>query len=233
MFIELLIKLLVSIFSLSSIVLLTFSIFRIPIKDNDRQITFLGLFLGATNFYFKFILLSEYSFLILLFTFFVLIKLFRGYPLFYSIVVVLTGLIGAGIIDLIISYTAILTGLSTNELMQTSSKHYLILNICSAMLCLLISRIMRKFNFGFSFIISRYYGKYSLKYYNFIWLGILVVGGIIAQYSVMKKDDFPMYVYILASLYIIFVIGIGYAAIQNKKSVDARKVAMSNDKDVE
>jgi hypothetical protein len=231
MFIELFIKLLVSIISLSSIVLLTFSIFRIPVKDNDKQIALLGLFLGATNFYFKFVLLSEYSFLVLLFTFFVLIKLFRGYPIFFSLVVCLTGLLGASLVDMVISLVGILTKLTTTELMQTSSVHYLLLNIISAIICFSISILLRKLKVGFSFIVSRYHGKYSLRSYNFIWLGILVIGGIIIQYTVMEKHNFSTYGgYLLATLYIVFIVGIAYAAIQNKKSTDARIAAMRNTK---
>jgi hypothetical protein len=220
MFVEMLIKMMISFYLLFSVVILTFSIFKVPIKNNDKQIAVLSLILGATNFYVKFILNSPLHFIILLSLFLILLVVFRQYPVFYAAIVSVGGLLAASVFDILISVYAIWLNISSVDLGQ----HYVMLNLASATICLLFAWIIVKLKLGFSFVKSRFSGKYSLKIYNFIWAAILLIAVFFVQFVVVKTPILSLHGIFLVGIIIFFLVNIIYAWKQNKKSLADRQL---------
>lgn len=208
---------------LASMILLNFVIFRIPVKENDKQITLLALIVGSANYYLKFVLHSPYAFVVQIILYTVFLMLLRRYPIFYSFIVSLTGFIVISLIDAIVTITGLQLKITTNELMVHNFYHYVGMHSATIILTLLIAYAIYKAKIGFSFVIRRFSGKYSLRSYNFIWATILIVGTIVLQFLSVGFSIYSMHKYILIVFSLILIISIFYAYLQNKKVLKDRR----------
>ncbi|MCM3272604.1 hypothetical protein [Paenibacillus elgii] len=208
---------------LASMILLNFVIFKIPVKENDKQITVLALIVGSANYYFKFVLHSPYAFVLQIILYTVFLMLLRRYPIFYSFIVSLTGFIVISLIDAIVTIAGLQLKITTNELMVHNFYHYVGMHLATIILTLLIAYTIHKAKIGFSFVIRRFSGKYSLRSYNFIWAAILIIGTIVLQFLSVGFSIYSMHKYILIVFSLILIISIFYAYLQNKKALKDRR----------
>ncbi|WP_409346782.1 hypothetical protein [Paenibacillus sp. MBLB4367] len=217
-----LVKIIMSIIMFSSVVALSFSLFRIPIRGNDKQIVLLALIVGSANYYFKFVVNSPTYMIVQLVMYIVILMLFRKYPLLYSVLVCVTGFLVASVMEVIVSVAVIQTGLSSTYLMQESILHYASMHLLISAINGLASFLIYRFNIGFSFVVRRFSGKNALRGYNFLWAVILVV--IMASLQLVSGvfEIEPLYLTAIILLVLGMVISIGYSYIQNQKVIAVR-----------
>jgi hypothetical protein len=217
--IDIYIKLTAAIVSTYALIIMNFAIFKIPIKNNDKQIAIIALVLGTTNFYLKFIADSDQFFLIQTIMYIVMITIMRRYPILYSVAICIIGSILISLIDVVVTLTAIKLNFTTMEQSNNNQTHFIILHTIVTMIYLLIAFISVKYKIGFSFVRLRFSGKYSIKSTNFIWAGVLILGVAFLQLGSKNEAYYDLNNYLVIFTVCAFLTSIIFAYIQNKKSL--------------
>ncbi|MBD0381255.1 hypothetical protein [Paenibacillus sedimenti] len=215
----LLIKLVLSILFVAAFVILNFSIFKIPIKGNDKQIAILALIVGGVNFYFKFVVDSSYFMLIQSITYIILLALMRRYPLLYSLLVCTVGSVISTALDAGVSFGAAWLNLSTFDLMNDNLLHFTLFHIVQIIIYLLISFLLTKKKIGFSFV---YHKFYVMEKYNVIWMVLLVLVTSGLTFGSLHFNVFSMHGYILLIITAALIGLLIYGFFQNKRSLRDR-----------
>ncbi len=220
---ELLIKALLSVLIFSSMVTLTFALFRIPLLEHHRIITLLGITLGVINFYVRFIAQSSLYPIIVLVVFIVLLMVLKRYPFFYTFIVCSMGtLVGTILTDGLVAVFFTQLNIINFNTIQDSIIAYSLVSSCVLFFNILIIYFLRKFNMGFSFIIKRFKTKQALKGSNFIWAGLIIIGVIISQFAIENMEILTLQVYMVTGISVVLLIILFIAYRQNKKSIKDR-----------
>jgi hypothetical protein len=219
---EIWIKLIVSIVTFSSLVLLTFVIFKIPLLEHHRIITIMSLVLGTVSFYARFIVETPFFALINFSFYVVLLMVLKRYPILYSFIVCGIGFLVVMVIDTAISIASIQLNFAGAELMNNSIKHFAVLNLIATCVALFITSVLKYFNIGFSFIIKKFSARQVLKNYNFLWAGIIVISVTIIQIShfVINVLSLHFYIFLGIAVGLLFTLAMAYQ--QNRKSLRDR-----------
>ncbi len=220
MFGTLLVEFILTMVLFISLFILNFIIFKIPVKDNDKQIVLISLVVGSVNYYFKFIVNSPFFMLYQVIVTIIMLIIVRRYPLLYSFIVTVTGSLAVSLIDTIVTVVSIRT-FSSIELLGKNPIHFAIAHLITSVLCLLVAYVLHKKNRGFSFVNRRFSGKHSLKTINFIWAFLLLCGLMALQFT-NKFDDDSFHLYIIIFVGASLAASIIYAYIQNKKVLKDR-----------
>ncbi len=220
---NLFIQLIFAIIFWASIVIVSFSMFRVPIRENHRQITFLAVIVGGLNFYTKFIIQSPYALIYQIVVYIILLMILRRYPIFYSFIICITGSIVVAMVDAVTTITALRMNLSTMELMTYDTAHFVGMHSIVTCVIVLIAYALYRFNLGFSFVVRRFSGKHTLKPHNFIWAIILVVGFSFLQFSTQRFDKFSLHPYIIILFSIGLIASVIYAYFLNKSVLKDRE----------
>lgn len=210
-------ELLFSIINFSSVVILNFVIFKVPIRKNDKQIVILSLVTGVTNYYAKFVLDTALYIPIFLLTYIVALMILRRYPILYSFVVVTTGFIASAVIDTVVTVGAIQMKLATLEQMQSETTTFIIFHAIVAAIYILIAYILHSARIGFSFVNRRFSGKGSLNTANLIWAGILISGIVVFQLALKGFKTLSLQGCLTIGHCVILIAAICYAYFQNRK----------------
>jgi hypothetical protein len=216
MFLETLVKLVVSIGFVLSIVLLNFTIFRIPIKHNDKQIVSIALIVGFANFYFKHVLAVPYFMLIQMFVYMIMLMVLRRYPLLYSLIVSVVGSLCVSIFDVIVTILALRYGVSSIEQMSNYLPHFVLLHAITMALLLVSALIIHKLDLRFSFVIRRFKNK-SLNSADVIWGVCLIAAVTILQFASLNISLLSRHGIIIALVSGSLVATLIHAYRQNKK----------------
>jgi hypothetical protein len=220
--VDIFIKLLISLITFGSIMILVFTIFRIPIKANDKQIAILALVVGTTNFYFKFVVDSPYFLLEQIVVWIVLLTILRSYSIFFSVIVCITGAIFVTIIETTVTLSAIGLKLSTMEQINNNSTHYIALHLAVTVAYLFISFFLAKFKVGFSFVRARFAGNPALKTYNFVWAAVLIFAVTTIQMFANSYTAKSYNIYLIIIMSILMFVALYNAFVKNKESIKDR-----------
>lgn len=207
----------------ASMVILNFVIFKVPVKSNDKQIAFIALVVGFVNYYFKFVSINNNYLLIQTIVYIVVVMLIRRYPFFYAFILGVTGTIAVALIDTLLTIAALRTNLSSMELMTTNTLHFTAMHLLTSSVMLVLAAILHKFGIGFSFIRSRFSGKYSFNAINFVWGIVLTLGVLSLIYSTRSFETYSLHFYIIGFMGLCMISSIVYAWAQNKKHVKSRR----------
>ncbi|MEY9096302.1 hypothetical protein ABH899_004952 [Paenibacillus sp. RC84] len=221
-FIGNLVLLMIKIMALSSFVILTYKIFRIPIKKNHQSIALTGFILGLVGFYIKNILQSPLYFVYLIVAFAVVLLVTRRYPILYCLLISLTGFASSTIVDSTISYSMLGLNLATINEMKYDFIVNVVLNLTYGFICLLIALVLHKSNLGFSFVVRRFSStKNILKLNNFLWAILLITGTLLAHIFLVYESS-SYHTWLLILILIVFSSSIIYAYFENKKVLKDR-----------
>lgn len=209
------IKLVMSILLITSMIILNFTIFRVSIKQNHRQITLISLIVGATLFYFKFVAQSPAMVVIQTFVYIILLMIMRRYPFRYALIVGVSAMLCLAISDTLITAPAIETGLSSLDEMQNNIRHYILAHAATSLLMVLSAYILHKFRIGFSFVKSRFGGFLTIV--DLVWALILIAIIIVMQFTFENIGTVSQHVIILTLLSLSLIIFLFHAYSQNEK----------------
>ncbi|EFM10070.1 hypothetical protein PaecuDRAFT_3029 [Paenibacillus curdlanolyticus YK9] len=218
---ELIIKFAIALIFCCSMTILIFTMFKVPIKTNDKQITTFTLIIGFVNFYFKFILGSPYGFFYHVISFIILLMILRRYPILYAVIVSATGFICSGLIDAVISSVAQLLNVSVEQMINEMPV-YIILHVTTTVLYLMVAFMLHKFNIGFSFVKRRFSGKSNISNANYLWGAMMIVAMIVMTFLSQPSVINTLNMYIIILVGLLFICSICYAYIQNKVSLTDR-----------
>jgi hypothetical protein len=213
---------LVGVINASAAVILTFVIFKIPVKGNDKQIAIIGLALGATNFYLKFMIHLNVAQIVQIIVFLLLITVIRRYPILYSAAVSVIGSIAYSIIDGVVTFSLIKMNLTSMNDLVNNNMDYITIHIIVTVFYLAVAYILTKYKIGFSFVVIRFSGKYSLSSATFVWAAVLVLAVFILQVSSQNFVFLSVNSYMLIFAILVLFMSIIYAYFQNKKALKDR-----------
>lgn len=219
---EITVQLLISMFTFFSLVVVTFSLFKIPLLEHHRIISVITLLLGFIHFYTRFVIETELFGLIGLSFFIVLLMVLKRYPIFYSLIVCGIGFLLVAVVDTTITMTAIHFNFIDKQSLENSLVHFVALNLVATCIVLIITFILRFFKIGFSFVIRRYTGQQALKSYNFIWASIIIlsIATIQISYLVIDRRSLHLAIFVIIVLSLYTTLTVAYR--QNKKSLRDR-----------
>jgi hypothetical protein len=213
------VKFLLGIINACAAVILTFSIFKIPIKGNDKQIAVIGVIVGLTTFYLKFIVVSSVFQIVQIVVFTLIVAIIRRYPLLYSAAVCIIGSIAYSVIDGLVTYSSIELNLTTMDRALNNQIHYVYLHIVVTLLYILVAWLLCRFKLGFSFVVRRFSGRYSLSSATFVWAALLAIAVTVLQISSQNFTLLSLNTYLLVIAVVALITSIVYAYFQNKKSL--------------
>jgi hypothetical protein len=219
---EIWIKLIISIVTFLSLVLLTFSIFKIPLLEHHRTIAIMSLVLGTVSFYARFIIETPFFALINFSFYVVLLMVLKRYPILYSFIVCGIGFLVVMVIDTAISIASIQLNFAGTELMNNSIKHFAVLNLLATCVALFITSVLKYFNIGFSFVIKKFSARQVLKSYNFLWAGIIVISVTTIQVGYLAINVLSLHLYIFSGIAVGLLFTLAVAYQQNRKSLRDR-----------
>jgi hypothetical protein len=219
---EIWIKLLISIVTFSSLILLTFAIFKIPLLEHHRIIAIMSLVLGTVSFYARFIVETPFFALINFSFFVVLLMVLKRYPILYSFIVCGIGLLVVGVIDSIVSIASIQLEFADMYLLSNSIKHFALVNLAATCVALLITFVLKYFNFGFSFIIKKFHSSQVFKSHNYLWAVIIVISITVVQigYFIINVLSLHVYIFLGIASGLLFTLLMAYK--QNRKALRDR-----------
>lgn len=180
----LLVKLLTSIAFAYAVVIFSFTVFKIPIRQNDKQVTILALAFAFSNFYFKIVMESSLFFIFQTIVFVIVLMVLRSYPFLYAMFIGIFNFFVISVLDAIISIIGMRT-VSSLELMQYDLTHYAAFHLIMTFVLLLISYILAQTKAGFSFIVRRFNGK-MLHVGDYLFGFVLILILILLQVSADK-----------------------------------------------
>lgn len=216
------IKLIISIVTFSSLILLTFAVFKIPFLEHHRIITFMSLALGTISFYARFIVETPLFGLITISFYVVLLMVLKRYPILYSFIVCGIGFLIGLVIDNVITIISIHIEYADVELMNKSIKHFAVVNLFATSALLMITYILKSFNVGFSFVIRKFSAKHVMKSYNFLWAGIIVITVTVAQVGFLNINLRSLHFYIFLGIALGLLLTLIVAYKKNRKSLRDR-----------
>ncbi|MGO4496460.1 hypothetical protein AB4114_11240 [Paenibacillus sp. 2RAB27] len=219
---DLFVKLLLSIIYMASFVVLNFAIFKFRIKGHDKKITIMAVLVGSVNFYFKFVINSDYFMIIQLLTYIVMLAALMRFPLLFSCIVALGGAIAATVMDTSVSFAAVGLKLSTLDLMANDLTHFIIFHLAQTVIYFLIAGLLIRYKIGYN-LIAHKYKFYVLEWFNLIWMMIIILLTSVLIYSSKNINVNSLHLFIIGIVTLGLIIYLGYGYIQNKQDRQLRK----------
>ncbi|MBD0379678.1 hypothetical protein [Paenibacillus sedimenti] len=235
-FLEVLWMIFTSSITFYAIVVLTFTLFQIPLRKShvftgkgffedtiyDVKIIVLVLSMAITNYYTREVLNSPIFLILTVIIFTSLLVLFRRYPLLYAFIVAATGYILSGTIDMLVTLSGVTLGFTNESLLRTDIVHYTVAHIMVALILLILSWVIRKLGINLSLITRRFVGKQAFKRKNFIWMVVLLISLVYMEVTVFGLDTPSLHIWIFIGMVALLVASLIHAYIRNKEHVQAR-----------
>ncbi|QGQ96765.1 hypothetical protein EHS13_18715 [Paenibacillus psychroresistens] len=213
---DLYIKFIVGIISTYAIVILSFAIFQIRIRENDKQIAMIALCVGVTNVYFKFVVDSSYFFLAQSVVFILLLTLLRKYPLLYSTIIHVVVSVGVAVVEASITSAAFGLKLMSADSLDENIRHFISLHAVVSIIFIAISLILVKYKIGFTFVVSRFSGRSFLKKSTYVWAILLIIATSVLQVSSQQYKIYSVNGIIISVVSLLFITVLIYSFSQNK-----------------
>jgi hypothetical protein len=216
---DLYIKFIFGIISCYAIVVLNFTIFKAPIKANDKQIVAIAVAIGLVNVYLKFVANSNLFSIIQIVVYIVLLSMLRKYPILYGTIFALFGMIAASLVDALLSFLVLQSGIIQYDVAFNNTGHFVAMHSLLTIFCLMIAWVLSRYQIGFSFVKARFSGNVYLRKSTYIWAGILILVVTILQLSIQNFALYNINSLILIAVSIGLIVLIIYSYFQNKKSL--------------
>jgi hypothetical protein len=229
--IYLFIKIISSAIEFASMILFSFSLFRLPIKYNLYRIGMIASILALVSIYlYNVANLEQFTSITVIICYILLTMLMNNISLFYSFLICIIGYLGAGIFEIIVAMLGISLGLTTTELIDNSILHYTLFHLVSAMFILLPTFLLQYKKIGFMFILNRLSTKDAVRGSNIILSMLLVTCIIIIQIAAMSYKVLSLHIFILLAMVLILAIGLLITYKQNKRQLNEKYERLKNQK---
>ncbi|QGQ97036.1 hypothetical protein EHS13_20175 [Paenibacillus psychroresistens] len=218
------IKLLMTFITIAAMMIFVYSIFSLHLADAHKQIAILAVSVGFTNYYFKFVIDSPYSFVAQTAIWIVMMIILRKYSFLFSLIFCGVGTIFVAIVDGATTYAVIALNISTMDKMISNPLHYTILHLAVTSMYLLIAYVLKKFRIGFVFLRLGYSGKTLLKPHNFILAAALILVVSLFQIYANSFTTSSIDFYLIISMTLVIIYVLYRAFIKNRSDYNSRFV---------
>ncbi len=215
------IKLIFSTIEFSSIVLLSFSLFRIPIKYSWKKIIAVSFIISLISIFQRdFAHLQDYAFITQVLCYVILISVFFQLPFFYSLLVCMTGYTAFAIIQTLL--LGVTFQMITVKQLTSSILYFSAFQFIESILVYLLVFWMQVKKIGFMFVTHRFAFKQVIKGHHSILLGTIILGIITMQLNLLSIIDHDAHNYFLTVLIIVFIISLFVTYSKNKIEIEMK-----------
>ncbi len=220
MYITLFIKLACSIAEAMAILLLSFSLFRVPLSYAWKKMILISFILSTISIYQReFLDQDNYALLTSIIAYALIIRFSFITSTWYSFLLCITGYLSYGILQTILVLPVIALDWTTPNLIETNLLHGSLLQLSTVVFSILIVLSLQKYKVGFMFMIKRHSLKEAVSGYNFYISGIIIMSIAGMQLSFLSfRDNAPM-IYFFITMIIIFAIALWTTYKKNKKEI--------------
>ncbi|MFD2613319.1 hypothetical protein [Paenibacillus gansuensis] len=213
-----LLKIVTSSIELSTALMLTFSIFRIPLRFNYLKILLIGTCLSVVSFYLRdYVNLRDYAYITVLVCELILILIVFKLPFLYSLLICIIGFLAGSVIEYGVALAMIGMKISSFEEIDKQLLHQSLLFIITSLVMLMLHLFLQYKKLGFMFMLRRFQLQNALQGYNFILASILLIAIITLQVVSITIKTLSYHFYVLLMMTILLLIGIVISYKQNKK----------------
>lgn len=212
-----LIKLLSSSLELFVMIMLSFSLFRIPLRFNFMKIFIMGVVVSLITYYLRDVSEFDYAMLLTIICEIVLIMLTFRLLFLYSFLICIIGYLFASIIEYSIAMVGVKLNLTSIAELNTNGLHTIILLIIATIIMLFIVVFLNHKKYGLMLISKRSEINRVLKGYNFLLSGTLLVVLFILQLASESIKESSVHTYVLVIMALLLLTGIYISYRQNKK----------------
>jgi hypothetical protein len=213
------VRLIFSTLEFSALIFLAFSLFRIPLKYQMFKVVSIAFLLSAIYMtQTEFTNLSDYAFVTQIFFYIVCFVFIFNLPIFYGIVVSMTGYIAFGVIQISLFATFSLFNIGY-EMIQQSLFYTISLQILEIIIVTLLIMWMQYRKIGFMFVANRIHFIQTTKKYNFFLTGTIIFSVVSMQLFLLFQKTNLNIIYIFSGLTVLFITGLIITYQKNKKEL--------------
>ncbi len=223
-----LLKIVTSILEGTAFVVLSLSMYRIPVRYALGRIIGIASVINLMSLFQRdFLNLEIYAPVTYMLLFVLLLSLSFNLPFLYSTLVMITGFLTFVVVQTLL--VALLTeiGLTTNASLISSNLSESIMQSSTAIIIFLLVFFIEKKRLGFMFIVNRFKLKYTVKSLN-LFLGIFIIITLAGtQFAYVSFTEQRSLIMILTGLIAILCISLYIIYLRNLKQIEERYERMN------
>lgn len=214
------IKILLSSIELTTLIVLSLSIFRFQFYYYLHKIYGTALLMSIVSFYFRDVIkMGNLSILSTISIEVILIMIIYRIPFFYSLLLSLIGYISGIILELSIILTGTYLKLFNEIEIQESALSLGLVQLSTAIVIIFITYLLQRRKIGFVFKTKYLTSRNALKGYNFVVSALLIVSIVLVQIELNSFYSYSLSYYLSIIIAISLLIGIYVAYRHNKKII--------------
>jgi hypothetical protein len=199
-------------------IMLSFSLFRIPMRYYLLRIAGIAVVMSSLSYYLRDAAgMTDYTLLTLLIVQIILIMILFNLPFLYSLLISFIGFLAAVLIE----YGTLMAGTYFNitsiDKIGSDTWHFNGHLLATALVMMVLVYFLQAKKLGFMFIANRFTIRQAVRAYNFWLVSVLLIGIVLLQFTTLSFNAQLMHSYILLALAAILMIGIIASYKQNKK----------------
>jgi hypothetical protein len=220
MYLDEAIRFIFSMIEVACIIILSLAIFRIPLKYTSNKILIISTTLSIVSLFQRdYLHLEEFVTISIIITHVILFKFIFNVPTFYALLVSITGSLIFAVIQTLLLFIGILSGFTSNDLVESSLLHGSMLQLTSACVIILLTFWMHRKKIGFMFVIKQLTIKHMFNGYNIILSFIILMTLITVQLTVISFNDNTPIIFALIGLIIVLIIALTITYFKNKSDI--------------
>ncbi len=203
-----------------SIVVLSLALFRIPFKYSASKVLIISFVLSIVSLFQRdYLHLDEFVTVSLMIAYVILFRFIFNFPIFYALLVSITGYLIYGAIQTLMVVAGTSMGLTTPHDITYSLVDGSVLQFVSTSATLLLTLWMQRKKIGFMFVIKRLTIKHIFNSFNLILSFIILLAITTAQLVIISFiDNFSM-IFALVALMLVLFIGLAITYRKNKNDI--------------
>jgi len=166
-----------------------------------------------------FLHLHEFVTITLMIAYVILFKFIFNVPIFYALLVSITGYLIYGVIQTVFLLIGTVTDLTSIHLLESSLLHGSMIQIISASATILLTVWMQRKKIGFMFVINRLTIKHMFSSFNLILSFIILLALITVHIAIVSfNENIPSF-FTLIGLTLVLIIGLAITYNKNKSDI--------------
>ncbi|GAA4862269.1 hypothetical protein GCM10023310_47070 [Paenibacillus vulneris] len=207
----------------ASVILVSLSFFRIYFRYSLHKVALIAFFMSLISVYFRDVINEPgLAAIPIIVSGIVLITLFFGLPVIFSILVMVIGSLVTTLFEGLVASVGTDLNLFSPETFQTSLSQFIMSELIVSALLLLLLYPLQKYKLGFHTTIND-----AQKGYNFLLSAVLVIAVVIIQVQTVAFKESKLHIIVPIIIGILFLVGIYLSYKHNQKLWKNRRERLS------
>jgi hypothetical protein len=203
--------------------MLSFALFRIPIRYNLTKITVVSFTVTLVSlFQWEYLKMGNSAALVIIITFTLLVSFLFNIQILFSLVICLLGYIAGGVIQTLLVIVLIGTQLISSDLLRESLFYASMMQVITAIVISALVYWMSSRKLGFVFFQKRISFNSKHRIPNIFLLCILLFGMLVMQMTIVSFQENAQLIYLLIILIAASAVGLLLTYKKNKKEIDEK-----------